>query len=78
MRKGMTIGQLAAAAGVGVETIRYYQRLGILATPAKPFGGQRRYFDATLKQIAFIRRAQHLGFTLEEINGLMAIDGSLP
>lgn len=69
----MTIGQLAAAAGVGVETVRYYQRLGLLATPDRPFGGQRQYFDATLKQIGFIRRAQYLGFTLEEIHAMMAI-----
>jgi MerR family mercuric resistance operon transcriptional regulator len=73
----MTIGELAKAAGVGVETIRYYQRRGILATPSKPPGGQRRYLEGAVKNLAFIRRAQQLGFRLEEIIALIAIrDGS--
>lgn len=73
MRNAMTIGQLAKAAGVGVETIRYYQRRGLLSTPSKPFGGRRHYGDTMLGQIAFIRRAQHLGFSLEEIKGLFEV-----
>jgi MerR family mercuric resistance operon transcriptional regulator len=73
----MTIGQLAKAAGVGVETIRYYQRRGLITTPAKPIGGQRHYQDPAMRQIAFIRRAQFLGFTLDEIGALMTIaDGT--
>lgn len=70
MRKAMTIGQLAKAAGVGVETIRYYQRRGLLATPSRPPGGQRHYVDAALEDLAFIRRAQQLGFSLEQIIAL--------
>jgi MerR family mercuric resistance operon transcriptional regulator len=69
----MTIGQLAVAAGVNVETIRYYQRRGLMPTPARPLGGQRRYQDPALRQIIFIRRAQDLGFTLEEISALLAV-----
>lgn len=73
----MTIGQLAKAAGVGVETIRYYQRRGILPTPARPQGGQRRYPEASLKLLAFIRRGQLLGFSLEEIAALITLrDGT--
>ena len=77
MPKAMTIGQLAKAAGVGVETIRYYQRRGLLATPTKPLGGQRHYADATVRHLAFIRRAQQMGFSLEEIVVLMKLrDGT--
>jgi MerR family mercuric resistance operon transcriptional regulator len=67
----MTIGRLAKAAGVNVETIRYYQRRGLLVEPRKPPGGHRRYSSVVLRQVAFIRRAQQLGFTLEEIGKLL-------
>ena len=73
MRNAMTIGQLAKVAGVGVETIRYYQRRGLLETPSPPMGGRRHYDDAVVRQIAFIRRAQMLGFTLDEITELISI-----
>jgi MerR family mercuric resistance operon transcriptional regulator len=69
----MTIGQLAEAAGVNVETVRYYQRRGLMPTPIRPLGGQRRYPAEALRQINFIRRAQDLGFTLEEITTLLAV-----
>ena len=72
----MTIGELARAAGVHVETVRYYQRRGLLAKPAKPPGGRNHYSDTVLQQIGFIRRAQYLGFTLQEIKSLMAIGDS--
>ena len=68
----MTIGQLAEAAGVNVETIRYYQRRGLMDVPNRPPGGQRKYNDESLRRIAFIRRAQDLGFTLDEIDALIA------
>lgn len=75
----MTIGQLAKAAGVGVETIRYYQRRGILTVPTKPLGGHRHYPAASLRHLAFIRRGQQMGFSLEEIIGLMKLrDGTRP
>lgn len=73
MPRAMTIGQLAEAAGVGVETIRYYQRRGILATPSKPMGGHRQYPESALKHLAFVRRGQQLGFSLDEIVVLMGL-----
>lgn len=71
-----TIGGLAKAAGVGVETIRYYQRRGLLPEPARPPGEIRRYGDADLKRLKFIRSAQAAGFTLGEIAELIALDAS--
>jgi MerR family mercuric resistance operon transcriptional regulator len=68
---GMTIGRLAQEAGVNVETVRYYQRRGLLDEPQKPAGGHRRYQSSVLKRIAFIRRAQALGFSLAEIETLL-------
>lgn len=73
----MTIGRLARAAGVNIETIRYYQRRGLLATPRKPPGGVRSYVPDTLVRLRFIKRAQELGFTLREIADLLKLgDGS--
>jgi MerR family mercuric resistance operon transcriptional regulator len=71
-----TIGRLAKAAGVGVETIRYYQRRGLLTEPARPPGEVRRYGEAELKRLRFIRSAQAAGFTLNEIGELLALDVS--
>jgi MerR family transcriptional regulator, mercuric resistance operon regulatory protein len=68
---GMTIGRLAREAGVNVETIRYYQRRGLLDEPQRPMGGHRRYPLAALERIAFIRRAQQLGFSLAEVQALL-------
>ena len=76
MSETMTIGRLAKAAGVNVETIRYYQRRGLLLEPRKPPGGHRRYSTTVLRQVAFIRSAQQLGFTLEEIGKLLEIGQS--
>ncbi|MGY4828559.1 Hg(II)-responsive transcriptional regulator [Sphaerotilaceae bacterium SBD11-9] len=70
----LTIGRLAAEAGVNVETIRYYQRRGLMSEPAKPMNGQRRYADDAVKRVRFIKRAQVLGFTLEEIASLLELD----
>ncbi|MBS1800300.1 MAG: Hg(II)-responsive transcriptional regulator [Acidobacteria bacterium] len=74
MTDEMTIGTLAIHGGVNVETIRYYQRRGLLHEPSKPSGGFRRYSTETVKRVRFIKRAQALGFTLEEITGLLALD----
>ena len=70
----VTIGRLADAAGVNVETIRYYQRRGLMAEPGKPTHGARRYPLEAVKRVRFIKRAQVLGFTLDEIAGLLAFD----
>src|SRR3954466_10315569 len=71
--KDMTIARLGAAVGVGVETVRYYPRRGLLAVPAAG-GGVRRYGPEDLHRLRFIRRAQAAGFTLEEIGELLALD----
>lgn len=77
----MTIGKLAAAGDVGVETIRYYQRRGLMGTPARSGGdgwggGVRRYGEDDLRRLKFIRAAQAAGFTLDEIGELLALDQS--
>jgi MerR family transcriptional regulator, mercuric resistance operon regulatory protein len=69
----LTIGKLAAAANVGVETVRFYQRRGLLSTP-KRIDGIRRYGDDDLSRLRFIRQAQAAGFTLEEIRQLLELD----
>ena len=68
---GLTIGKFAAAEGVGVETVRFYQRQGLLAQPERRGSGYREYSDADRSRLAFIRRARALGFTLEEIRELL-------
>ena len=71
-----TIGGLAKAAGVGVETVRYYQRRGLLSEPARPQGEVRRYGEADVKRLRFIRSAQAAGFTLNEIKELLDLDAA--
>lgn len=73
MNKPLTIGHIARAAGVNVETIRYYQRVGILIEPAKPIEGYRIYPSETVNRIRFIKRAQQLGFSLQEITELLEL-----
>jgi MerR family mercuric resistance operon transcriptional regulator len=74
MRSELTIGKLATAAGVNIETIRYYQRRGLLDEPDKPLGGYRRYPAEAAERVHFIKRAQQLGFTLEEVKGLLLLE----
>ena len=71
---GMTIGRLAGESGVGVETVRYYQRRGLLAVPERAPYGVRRYGDDDLRRLRFIRTAQAAGFTLDEIGELIDLD----
>lgn len=68
-----TIGRLAALAGVGIDTVRYYERAGLLQPAGRSASGYRRYGDDELRQLRFIRRAQRLGFTLQEIQELMTL-----
>lgn len=70
-----TIGGLAAAGGVGVETVRFYQRRGLLETPSGETG-IRRYGADDLRRLHFIKQAQVAGFTLEEIKELLALDST--
>jgi len=67
----LTIGGLAKAAGVNVETIRYYERIGLIEQPSKPGQGFRKYPQQTIQNIRFIKRAQELGFNLQEISELL-------
>jgi MerR family transcriptional regulator, mercuric resistance operon regulatory protein len=78
---GMTIAKLAREGGVGVETIRYYQRRGLLAEPERPVGpgltaGVRRYGAEDLRRLRFIKAAQAAGFPLEEIGELLLLDAT--
>jgi len=69
----LTIGRLAAAAGVNIETIRYYQRKGLIDEPEKPTHGFRYYPYEIIDRIKFIKRAQQLGFSLQEISELISL-----
>lgn len=70
----LTIGKAAARTGVGVETIRFYERIGLIEQPPKPAGsGFRRYPPATIQRVRFIRQAQEIGFSLREIADLLAL-----
>ncbi|MDW3686543.1 MerR family DNA-binding protein [Cupriavidus sp. CV2] len=77
MESALTIGQLAKAANVGVETVRYYHRCGLLPVPERAYGAIRQYSRQSLQRLHFIRRAQALGFTLDEVRALLQLnDGS--
>ncbi|MEX1215744.1 Hg(II)-responsive transcriptional regulator [Saccharospirillum sp.] len=70
----LTIGGLARAANVHIETIRYYQRRGLLAEPQRPAGSIRRYGSSDIDRLMFIKSAQQLGFSLDEVNDLLLLD----
>lgn len=70
----MTIGRLAKAAGVHLETIRYYQRRGLVDEPRRPAGGVRRYGEEAVARLRFIRRAQDVGFSLDEVKVLLRLE----
>lgn len=69
-----TIGALANAAGVNVETIRFYQRKGLIPEPKRPLGSIRRYGEADLARVRFVKAAQRLGFNLDEIAELLTLE----
>jgi len=73
MVAALTIGQLATRSGVGVETIRFYERKGIIAQPARPADGYRKYDDQVAERIRFVQQAHELGFTLKEIKELLSL-----
>ena len=72
--ESMTIGQLATAAGVNVETVRYYQRRELLAVPKREAGSIGRYPASALTRLRFIKRAQALGFSLDDVGVLLSLD----
>lgn len=69
----LTIGRLAAATGVNLETVRYYERIGLMPRPARTASGHRAYEQAHVRRLAFIRRARELGFSIEQIRALLAL-----
>jgi MerR family copper efflux transcriptional regulator len=71
--EALGIGQLAKRGGVGIDTVRYYERNGLLAPSTRLASGYRRYGDLELSRLRFIRRAQGLGYTLREIKDLLAL-----
>ncbi len=70
---GMTIGDLAKRSGIGVESIRFYERRGLILQPERPDSGFRRYTEEVLARLQFIRGAKDLGFSLKEIAELLAL-----
>ncbi|WP_286823390.1 MULTISPECIES: Hg(II)-responsive transcriptional regulator [unclassified Idiomarina] len=70
----LTISRLAGSAGVGVETVRYYQKRGLITLPERPLGGLRTYSDGDVERLRFIRKAQELGFNLNEIGELLSLE----
>ena len=77
MPERYTIGTLARQVGVNVETIRYYQRRGLVQVPRKPLGGIRHYADEDARRVRFIKEAQRLGFSLEEVGELLSLEDAL-
>ncbi len=71
----ITIGKLSAATGVNVETIRYYERAGLVTPPARTEGNYRTYTEADVKRLRFIRRTRDLGFSVEQVRALLGISG---
>ena len=72
----LLIGEVAARAGVARPTVRYYESIGLLTPPARSSAGYRRYADSTVEELLFIRKAQALGFTLEEIGEILRLTRS--
>lgn len=77
LNQALTIGRLASLAGVNVETIRYYQRRELLPEPKKPLGSVRHYSESDVSRIHFIKSAQRLGFTLEEVALLLKLEDGI-
>lgn len=73
-QENLTIGAFAKAAGVNVETIRFYQRKGLLSQPKRPYGSIRRYGQADVARVTFVKSAQRLGFSLDEVGQLLKLE----
>ena len=72
----LTRGVLSARTGINIETIRYYERVGLMPEPPRSGGGHRIYEEEHLKRLTFIRRSRELGFTIKEVRGLLRlVDG---
>jgi MerR family mercuric resistance operon transcriptional regulator len=77
MPERFTIGTLAGQVGLNVETIRYYQRRGLVQEPPKPLGGIRHYAEEHARRLRFIKQAQRLGFSLDEVSELLSLEDGL-
>lgn len=73
MTQTLTIGAIAKLAAVNIETMRYYERRGLVPRPPRSAGNYRQYPEETVRRVRFIKRAQELGFTLKEIKELLAL-----
>ena len=73
MMRGLTSGQLAKAAGVNLETVRYYENIKLMPPPPRTEGGHRAYDAAHVRRLTFIRRSRELGFSIDEIRALLAL-----
>jgi len=73
MSATFTIGQLAARTGTKAETIRYYERIGLLTVPLRSEGNYRHYADADVQRLGFVRRARELGFSIEQVRELLGL-----
>lgn len=71
----LSIGELAGQVGVNIETIRYYERIGLLSIPPRASNGRRRYGPQSVEELRFVRKARDLGFRLEDIRALLALRG---
>ncbi len=76
MNRGLQIGEVAKRAGVSIDTLRYYEKVKLLPRPARSSGGFRLFAPEHIERVLFIRQAQELGFSLEEIKGLLATGGA--
>jgi MerR family mercuric resistance operon transcriptional regulator len=74
--RGLSIGELSMATGVNIETIRYYERIGVMSHPPRTRSGRRVYVLENRRQLSFVRRARELGFTLDEIKTMLALGGA--
>ena len=73
--EGIAIGELSRRTGVNIETIRYFERVGVLATPPRTGGGRRVYGADHVRALGFVRRARELGFTPAEVRAIMSLGG---
>ena len=74
--RGLMIGELSRRTGVNIETIRYYERVGVMPNPSRSSGGHRLYDDEHLKRLAFVKRSRELGFGLDDVRELLGlVDG---
>src|SRR5215467_10978770 len=76
LERGLSIGELSMATGVNIETIRYYERVGVISHPPRTRSGRRVYTPENRRQLSFVRRARELGFSLDEIRTMLALGGA--